>query len=169
MPAWVQTGFDDYYNNIPAHAQHRNRWNPRLQTYQKPSPGTWKICHHRRRANSASAPNQNSAANGANWFTPDVRGKIYQPKRLAAKVGEAMQLGDDMAFVIGGADGISKGFSPCDIQMVVVQSYLAASARARATDGAAVPRYDHYPSSSVSSRWLFLSFQSTCYVWLCNL
>ena len=109
MPAWVQTGFDDYYKRIqpmlsteiveiPACKRTKNPSPAELEKYAITEGGLILQAHQAK----------NSAGKREQLICLDVRGKNLSTEALAAKVGEAMQLGDDMAFVIGGADGISK-------------------------------------------------------------
>lgn len=84
MPVWVQTGFDDYHKRIQ----------PMLTTEMVEIPAC-------KRAKNQSGKREQ-------LICLDVRGKNLSTEDLAAKIGDAMQSGDDMAFVIGGADGISK-------------------------------------------------------------
>lgn len=84
MPVWVQTGFDDYHKRIQ----------PMLTTEMVEIPAC-------KRAKNQSGKREQ-------LICLDVRGKNLSTEDLAVKIGDAMQSGDDMAFVIGGADGISK-------------------------------------------------------------
>lgn len=43
----------------------------------------------------------------AKLWVLDVKGKMLSTEDLADKLADAMQLGDDIAIVIGGADGVS--------------------------------------------------------------
>jgi 23S rRNA (pseudouridine1915-N3)-methyltransferase len=105
MPAWVQTGFDDYHKRIQpmlttdvveiaASKRAKNPSPAELEKYAITEGGLILQAHQ--------------AAKREQLICLDVRGKNLSTEQLADKIGEAMQLGDDMAFVIGGADGLSK-------------------------------------------------------------
>ena len=47
------------------------------------------------------------AASREQLWVLDVKGKSLSTERLASKLAQSMQLGDDIALVIGGADGVS--------------------------------------------------------------
>ena len=109
MPVWVQTGFDDYHKRIqpmlttemveiPACKRAKNPSPAELEKYAITEGGLILQAHH--------AKNQSGKCE--QLICLDVRGKNLSTEDLAAKIGDAMQSGDDMAFVIGGADGISK-------------------------------------------------------------
>lgn len=105
MPNWVQTGFDDYYKRIqpmlateiieiPACKRAKNPSLAELEKYAI-SEGELILQVH------ANVKHEK-------LICLDVRGKNLSTEQLSEKIHEAMQIGDDMAFVIGGADGISK-------------------------------------------------------------
>ncbi|MFW2177451.1 MULTISPECIES: 23S rRNA (pseudouridine(1915)-N(3))-methyltransferase RlmH [unclassified Moraxella] len=105
MPAWVQTGFDDYHKRIqpmlttemveiPACKRTKNPSPAELEKYAITEGGLILQAHQ--------------SAKRERLICLDVRGKNWSTEDLAEKIQENMQIGDDMAFVIGGADGISK-------------------------------------------------------------
>lgn len=104
MPNWIQTGFDDYYKRIqpmlitelveiPACKRSKNPSVAELEKYA--------ITEGKAILNSHSTKR-------AQIICLDVRGKNISTEQLAEKIHHHMQMGEDMAFVIGGADGLSK-------------------------------------------------------------
>lgn len=102
MPNWVQTGFDDY----------KKRLNPLINTELV------EIAAAHRQKNSSPADilrykkNEGDAilathANKGKLWVLDVKGKMLSTEQLAAKLSIAMQDGNDVSLVIGGADGVS--------------------------------------------------------------
>ncbi|WP_315041135.1 23S rRNA (pseudouridine(1915)-N(3))-methyltransferase RlmH [Faucicola mancuniensis] len=105
MPTWVQTGFDDYYKRIqpmlatemveiPASKRGKNPSASELEKYAITEGGLILQAH--------------ANAKRERLICLDVRGKNLSTEDLSDKISESMQMGDDMAFVIGGADGLSK-------------------------------------------------------------
>lgn len=105
MPAWVQTGFDEYYKRIqpmlttevveiPASKRSKNPSAADLEKYAIAEGGLILQAHQTTKREQL--------------VCLDVRGKNLSTELLADKINTAMQIGDDMAFVIGGADGLSK-------------------------------------------------------------
>lgn len=105
MPTWVQTGFDEYHKRIqpmltteileiPACKRNKNPSPTELEKYAITEGGLILNAH--------------ANANNEQLICLDVRGKNLSTEQLADKISQAMQIGDDMAFVIGGADGLSK-------------------------------------------------------------
>lgn len=105
MPAWVQTGFEDYYKRIqpmlgtelveiPACKRSKNPSSADIEKYAMTEGGLILQAH--------------ATARREQLICLDVRGKNLSTENLAQKIQTAMQIGDDMAFVIGGADGIAK-------------------------------------------------------------
>lgn len=105
MPAWVQTGFEDYHKRIqpmltteiveiPACKRSKNPSPSELEKYAITEGGLILQAH--------------ANAHREQLICLDVRGKNLSTEDLADKIQTTMHIGDDMAFVIGGADGISK-------------------------------------------------------------
>lgn len=105
MPNWVQIGFDEYYKRIqpmlateiieiPACKRGKNPSAIELEKYAI-TEGELILQHH-------------ANAKRERLVCLDVRGKNLSTEALSTKIMDTMQNGDDIAFVIGGADGLSK-------------------------------------------------------------
>lgn len=98
-PNWIAQGFDDYYKRLnamistqvctisPAKRQ-KNASSADIDKYKK-----------------AEAAHILSAKSTKMWLL-DVKGKQFSTETLAAKLQNVMQDGQDVCFVIGGADGV---------------------------------------------------------------
>ena len=104
MPKWVQSGFDDYHKRIQ----------PMLTTEivelaaakRAKNPSEANLAQYREQEGEAILAAHNSASREQLWVL-DVKGKSLSTEKLAVKLADAMQLGDDIALVIGGPDGVS--------------------------------------------------------------
>lgn len=104
MPQWIQTGFDDYFKRIQ----------PMLTTEiielaaakRSKNPSDANLAQYREQEGQAILHTHQNASREQLWVL-DVKGKSMSTERLADKLSDAMQLGDDIALVIGGADGVS--------------------------------------------------------------
>ena len=99
MPSWVQTGFDEYTKRMPPEA--------RVELIEiKPEPReagktpAQMMAAEARRILAAVPP-------GAKLVALDERGKDAATKDLAAKISAWQREGDDIAFIIGGPDGLA--------------------------------------------------------------
>lgn len=105
MPSWVQSGFDEYHKRIQ----------PMLSTEivelaaakRAKNPSDANLAQYREQEGQALLTTHNSGGREQLWVL-DVKGKMLSTEGLAAKLAEAMQQGDDVALVIGGADGVSQ-------------------------------------------------------------
>lgn len=104
MPSWVQSGVDEYHKRIQ----------PMLTTEiieiaaakRSKNPSEANLAQYREQESQAILQAHSSASREQLWVL-DVKGKSLSTERLASKLSESMQLGDDIALVIGGADGVS--------------------------------------------------------------
>ena len=104
MPSWVQNGFDEYYKRIQ----------PMLSTEiveltpakRAKNPSDANVSQYREQEGQAILAAHNAAGREQLWVL-DVKGKMLSTEGLATKLAEAMQQGNDIAVVIGGADGVS--------------------------------------------------------------
>ncbi|WP_201588041.1 23S rRNA (pseudouridine(1915)-N(3))-methyltransferase RlmH [Psychrobacter jeotgali] len=104
MPKWVQTGFDEYYKRIQ----------PMLTTEivelaaakRAKNPSDTNLAQYREQEGQAILATHANASREQLWVL-DVKGKMLSTEDLANKLAAAMQQGDDIALVIGGADGVS--------------------------------------------------------------
>lgn len=104
MPTWIQTGFDDYFKRIQ----------PMLTTKivelsaakRAKNPSDANLAQYREQEGQ-DILNIHASADREQLWVLDVKGKMISTEALAQKLAEAMQQGDDVALVIGGADGVS--------------------------------------------------------------
>ncbi|WP_367104695.1 23S rRNA (pseudouridine(1915)-N(3))-methyltransferase RlmH [uncultured Psychrobacter sp.] len=104
MPNWVQSGFDEYYKRIQ----------PMLSTEmvelaaakRAKNPSDANLAQYREQESQALLAAHSSASREQLWVL-DVKGKMLSTENLAVKLSAAMQQGDDIALVIGGADGVA--------------------------------------------------------------
>ena len=104
MPKWIQTGFEDYFKRIQ----------PMLTTQivelaaakRAKNPSDSNLAQYREQEGQAILASHNGAGREQLWVL-DVKGKMISTEGLADKLSEAMLQGNDVALVIGGADGVS--------------------------------------------------------------
>ncbi|WP_435950304.1 23S rRNA (pseudouridine(1915)-N(3))-methyltransferase RlmH [Psychrobacter sp. DM8] len=104
MPDWVQTGFNEYHKRIQ----------PMLSTEvveiaaakRAKNPSDANLAQYREMEGQAILAAHNTSGREQLWVL-DVKGKMLSTEGLADKLADAMQQGDDIALVIGGADGVS--------------------------------------------------------------
>ena len=104
MPKWVQTGFDEYFKRIQ----------PMLSTEiveiaaakRAKNPSDANLAQYREQEGQAILAAHTSGGREQLWVL-DVKGKMLSTEQLADKLAGGMQQGDDIALVIGGADGVS--------------------------------------------------------------
>ncbi len=104
MPKWIQTGFDDYFKRIQ----------PMLTTQlvelaaakRAKNPSEANLAQYREQEGQAILSTHNAIGREQLWVL-DVKGKMISTESLAGKLADAMLQGDDVALVIGGADGVS--------------------------------------------------------------
>lgn len=104
MPQWIQTGFDDYHKRIGPMLTTEVIELPAAKRAKNPSLAN--LAQYREQEGQAILQAHQAASRERLWVL-DVKGKSLSTERLARKLAEAMQLGDDIALVIGGADGVS--------------------------------------------------------------
>ncbi len=103
MPNWVQTGFDDYYKRIQPMLATELVELPACKRAKNPSESN--LAQYRQQEGQAILTAQQPREK---LWVLDVKGKMLSTEKLADKLKNAMQDGDNIAFVIGGADGVSK-------------------------------------------------------------
>ena len=104
MPKWVQTGFDEYFKRIQ----------PMLSTEiveiaaakRAKNPSDANLAQYREQEGQAILAAHAAGGREQLWVL-DVKGKMLSTEQLADKLAGGMQQGDDIALVIGGADGVS--------------------------------------------------------------
>lgn len=102
MPSWIQAGFDDYYKRIQPMLATDLVELPAAKRAKNPSDAN--LAQYREQEGNAIL--QAKGKQEKLWVL-DVKGKMLSTEKLADKLSDAMQNGDDIAFVIGGADGVS--------------------------------------------------------------
>ncbi len=100
MPAWVQTGFDEYHKRLNPMISTELHELPAARRQKNPSDGD--ILKYKKSEGESIL----AAKKGKLWVL-DVRGKMLSTEKLADKLATAMNDGDDISLVIGGADGVS--------------------------------------------------------------
>lgn len=102
MPAWVQTGVDEYFKRIqPMMTTEIIDIAPAKRAKNPSAAEIDKYKHQEGQAILAARRPKERL-----WVL-EVKGKMLSTERLADKLGDAMQDGADVALVIGGADGLS--------------------------------------------------------------
>ncbi len=104
MPKWVQTGFYEYFKRIQ----------PMLSTEiveiaaakRAKNPSDANLAQYREQEGQAILAAHNTSGREQLWVL-DVKGNMISTEGLADKLADGMQQGDDIALVIGGADGVS--------------------------------------------------------------
>jgi 23S rRNA (pseudouridine1915-N3)-methyltransferase len=98
MPAWVDTGFSDYAKRMPPGSKiHLIEIKAEKRTAGKSSS---QILDAERRRIVASLPRD------CRQVVLDERGRVLSTEQLAQNLAAWTQTGRDVAFVIGGADGL---------------------------------------------------------------
>ncbi len=114
MPAWIQSGFEEYAKRMPPEL--------RIELHEiKPE--------HRSSARSAESVMQLEAQRigaalpaSAHLIVLDERGKDLTTRQLAQQLEQWQQSGQDIALVIGGADGIAPALKQRAALMLRVSS-----------------------------------------------
>ena len=104
MPSWIQTGVDEYFKRIQPMLSTEIIELPAAKRSKNPSEAN--LAQYREQEGQAILQAHNAASREQLWVL-DVKGKSLSTERLASKLAQSMQLGDDIALVIGGADGVS--------------------------------------------------------------
>lgn len=102
MPAWVQSGFEEYVRRLPREA--------RLDLIEvRPAPRSAAMSVERVMAQEESRI-EAAVPTGCRRVVLDERGVEMTSARLARQVETWFGAGRDLALVIGGADGLSERF-----------------------------------------------------------
>ena len=102
MPAWVSAGYEEYARRFP-------RDLPLMLHEIKPEPrgsGPASEALTARMTKAEAARIQAAVPDGAVVVALDERGRTLSTHELAQRLAGWMQTGRDVAFVIGGADGL---------------------------------------------------------------
>lgn len=101
MPAWVDAGFADYARRMPREAQVKLievKPEPRSESDAR---GATRVTEAEARRISAAVPKD------ALKIVLDERGRTCTTRELSNKMDAWLMSGRDVAFIIGGADGLS--------------------------------------------------------------
>lgn len=101
MPAWVSAGFEDYAKRMP-------REMPLLLQELKPAPRSGSADVARWMQTEAEHIRA-ALPRGALSVALDEHGRSFPSRKLADHLGNWRNEGRDVAFVIGGADGLDAG------------------------------------------------------------
>lgn len=104
MPSWVTAGFNEYHKRIQPMLTTDLLDLPSAKRAKSPSDAN--LAQYRQQE-SDSILTAHRSVNREQLWVLDVKGKMLSTEQLADKLDNAMQLGDDVALVIGGADGVS--------------------------------------------------------------
>lgn len=104
MPSWVNAGFNAYHKRMGGLLDTQLVELPAAKRGKNPSAATIdQYCQ----AEGELILQAHKSNNREQLICLDVQGKMLSTEKLADKLANIMQQGDDVAFVIGGADGLS--------------------------------------------------------------
>lgn len=104
MPKWIDSGFSEYHKRIQPMLSTEILDLPAAKRAKNPSESN--LAQYREVEGKAILNTHHTNAREKLWVL-DVKGKMLSTEQLAVKLSDAMQIGDDVALVIGGADGVS--------------------------------------------------------------
>lgn len=99
MPGWVEAGYAEYAQRMPAEV--------RLELKEIPAGKRGKNADVARILQDEGQRLQAAIPKGAHVVAMDVKGKSFTTEQLAARLGEWMQSGQDIALLVGGPEGLS--------------------------------------------------------------
>ena len=99
MPDWVEAGYKEYAQRMPTEA--------RLELKEIPAGKRGKNADVDRILQDEGQRLQAAVPKGAHIVALDVKGKNFSTEQLAARLGEWMQSGQDIALLVGGPEGLS--------------------------------------------------------------
>ncbi len=100
MPAWVEQGYQEYAQRLPAEAQ---------LLLREISPGKrGKNADISRIMQEEGQRIQSAISKNNHIVALDVKGKAWSTEQLAARLGQWMLSGQDVALLVGGPDGLSQ-------------------------------------------------------------
>lgn len=98
MPAWVSAGFDEYAKRLA-----RGFTLELIEIKPRPRVSTASVAQ----VLDAETPRILAACDGFRLIALDERGKAWSTREFAARLARWRDGGDDVAFVIGSADGLA--------------------------------------------------------------
>lgn len=104
MPDWIEMGFKEYHKRIQPMLSTELIELPAAKRSKNPSLAN--LVQYRQTEGEAILTTH-AQANQEKLWVLDVKGKMLSTESLADKLAVAMQDGNDIALVIGGADGVS--------------------------------------------------------------
>ena len=100
MPAWVEQGYQEYAQRMPAEAQ---------LVLREISPGKrGKNADISRIRQDEGLRIQAAIPKNNHVVALDIKAKAWSTEQLAQRLGQWMQSGQDVALLVGGADGLSQ-------------------------------------------------------------
>ncbi|HTT07951.1 MAG TPA: 23S rRNA (pseudouridine(1915)-N(3))-methyltransferase RlmH [Gammaproteobacteria bacterium] len=105
MPAWVAAGFQDYARRLPS------PWALRLTEIPPVNRTSGKAARDYMREEGERV--QRACPEDAYLVVLDERGKDWNSKQLSQRLQRWSQDGRDVAFIIGGADGVDAALKKC--------------------------------------------------------
>jgi 23S rRNA (pseudouridine1915-N3)-methyltransferase len=100
MPEWVVAGYDDYARRLP-----REFALDLIELKAEPRERAQNVA----KLLAAEAARIDSACTGYRTIALDERGDTWSTRQFASRLARFRDAGDDVAFVIGSADGLSPG------------------------------------------------------------
>ncbi|MBS3786401.1 MAG: 23S rRNA (pseudouridine(1915)-N(3))-methyltransferase RlmH [Gammaproteobacteria bacterium] len=97
-PRWVQDGFNEFANRMPRHLP--------VDLVEVP-PGAARRSGDVERAREQEADALLAAAGSSHLIALDEQGVSWTTRDLAGRIDGFMQAGGDVAFLVGGADGLA--------------------------------------------------------------
>lgn len=99
MPAWVEQGFQEYAQRMPAEA--------RLELKEIAPGKRGKNADIKRIVNEEGQRLQAAIPKNTRIVVLDVKGRDWSTEQLADRLGEWMQSGQDVSLLVGGPEGLS--------------------------------------------------------------
>ncbi|HEX6829066.1 MAG TPA: 23S rRNA (pseudouridine(1915)-N(3))-methyltransferase RlmH [Burkholderiales bacterium] len=97
MPAWIDAGFEEYARRLPRGARIELR---EIKPEKRTGGGTERILETEAQRIRAALPP------GCETVVLDERGRVLTTAELAAQIARWQEAGRDIAWIIGGADGL---------------------------------------------------------------
>jgi 23S rRNA (pseudouridine1915-N3)-methyltransferase len=102
MPAWIETGFQEYAKRMPPDCRIQLK---EIKPVDRSGSRTAETVMAQERSRIEAA-----LPKGARIIALDERGRDWTTMQLSQQLQQWQQDGRDVAFVIGGADGLDPGF-----------------------------------------------------------
>lgn len=99
MPAWVNQGYQDYAQRLPAKCQ--------LQLKEIPAEKRTKNSHLATIKEKEAQKLMDAIPKGAHIVALDVKGQSWHTEKLATRLQDWMMGGQDVALLVGGPEGLT--------------------------------------------------------------